>query len=73
MVFLIIDINKILGTEKVNTSAYHPQTDGLTERFNRTLMDIISFALFAYQTAIQTSTKEMPFYLMYGRKITDSK
>ncbi|XP_065905550.1 uncharacterized protein [Dysidea avara] len=28
---------KLLGVHKINTTAYHPQTNGLTERFNRTL------------------------------------
>ena len=31
------DIYKLLGTKKKNTSAYHPQTDGLAERFMHTL------------------------------------
>lgn len=80
---LIKDITKIMGIKKLNSTAYHPQTDGLTERFNKTLIQILSmyvsknqkdwdtflpFALFAYRTSIQDSTKEMPFYLMYGRE-----
>ena len=27
----------------------------------------IPYALFAYRTAVQASTNETPFYLMYGR------
>ena len=34
---LMKEVEKILGFHKVNTSTYHPQTDGLVERFNRTL------------------------------------
>ena len=32
------DICKILKVNHVTTTAYHPKTDGLVERFNRTLM-----------------------------------
>ena len=32
--YLMTEICKLLGTKKVNTTAYHPQTNGLTERFN---------------------------------------
>ncbi|GFU28101.1 transposon Ty3-I Gag-Pol polyprotein [Trichonephila clavipes] len=53
------------------TTAYHPQTNGLTERFNKTLADMLSmyvdveqknwdeilpFATFAYNTAKQETT-----------------
>jgi len=31
----------ILGLKKVSTTAYHPQTDGLVERFNCTLTDML--------------------------------
>ena len=30
---------KLLGTEKLNTMAHHPEFDGAIERFNRTLKD----------------------------------
>ena len=32
--FLMKDICSLLGIEKLNTTAYHPQCNGLTERFN---------------------------------------
>ena len=71
-----------MGLNKVNTTAYHPQTDGLVERFNCTLTDMLSkkvlrsgkdwdvqlpYVLFAYRTSAQHSTGESPFYLLYGR------
>ena len=71
-----------MGIKKANTTAYHPQTDGLVERFNRTLTDMLAktverdgknwdvrlpYVLFAYRTSPQESTKESPFYLLYGR------
>jgi transposase InsO family protein len=78
---LMHDIATIMKIKKVNTTAYHPQTDGLTERFNKTLIQMISmytdknqhdwdeflpFVLFAYRTSVQDSVKETPFFLMYG-------
>ncbi|GFV33106.1 hypothetical protein TNCV_509451 [Trichonephila clavipes] len=65
------------------TTAYHPQTNGLTERFNKTLADILSmyvdveqknwdeilpFVTFAYNTAKQETTGFTPFYLLHGRE-----
>ena len=72
----------MLGMKKINTSAYHPQTDGLVERMNRTLLGMIAkhaefygedwdrylaFVLFAYRVKPHSSTGESPFFLMYGR------
>ena len=34
---LMYEVYKLLGIKNVNTTAYHPQTDGLVEQFNRTL------------------------------------
>ncbi|GFV91891.1 transposon Tf2-6 polyprotein [Trichonephila clavipes] len=65
------------------TTAYHPQTNGLTERFNKTLADMLSmyvdveqknwdeilpFVTFAYNTAKQETTDFTPFYLLHGRE-----
>ncbi|GFW06995.1 transposon Tf2-11 polyprotein [Trichonephila clavipes] len=65
------------------TTAYHPQTNGLTERFNKTLADLLSmyvdveqknwdeilpFVTFAYNTAKQETTGFTPFYLLHGRE-----
>ena len=79
---LMQEICKLMGTEKVNTSSYHPQMDGLVERFNRTLTAMLAktveidgtdwdhrlpYVLFAYRTSLQESTRESPFHLLYGR------
>ena len=39
---LLMEICELLGVEKLNTTAYHPQMDGLAERFNRTLTDMLA-------------------------------
>ena len=76
------DVCKLMGIHKLNTTAYHPQTDGLVERFNRTLTDMLAktvekigrnwderlpYVLFAYRASQQESTRESPFFLLYGR------
>lgn len=69
-----------MGSKKVNTTANHPQTDSLVERFNRTLVgmlakrvtetkewdDLLPYVLFAYWSLMQVSTRESPFYLLYS-------
>ena len=39
---LICEICNILGVKKINTSRYHPQTDGLVEIFNSTLINMVA-------------------------------
>ena len=39
---LMLEVCKLLGTKKLNTMGYHPQTDGLVERLNRTLITMQS-------------------------------
>ena len=76
---LFLEVCRLLGVKKVNTSDYHPQTDGLVERFNATLTDMIAkttekhgrdwdrhllYLLYAYRTTVQSSTIESPFFCM---------
>ena len=75
---LIQGVCDVLGVKKVNTSGYHPQTDGLVEKFNSTLINMVAkccevqqhdwdehlpYLLFAYRSSVQ----ESPFCLLYGR------
>ena len=79
---LVLNICKLLDIKKINTSGYHPQTDGLVEKFNSTLIGMLSksvtkhgrdwdthlpYLLFAYRTSVQSSTGDSPFFLLYGR------
>lgn len=66
------------------TTAYHPQSDGQTERFNAYLGTTLSIyaqdkptdwekylqeVLTAYNSAPHVTTKMSPFYLLYGREM----
>ena len=82
MSHLLQEVCAMMGVKQVNTTAYHPQTDGLVERFNRILTDMLSktvekggrdwdvrlpYVLFAYRSSPQESSRESPFFLLYGR------
>ena len=79
---LMLTICELVGMKKINTTSYHPQTDGLVEKMNRTLRAMIAkhahrfgpqwdlylqLLLFAYRVEPQETTGETPFHLLYGR------
>ena len=79
---LIPAVCSLLNIKKINTSAYHSQTDGVVQRINRTLISMVTkhvefnghecdkylpFLLFAYRVKIHRSTQESPFFRIYGR------
>ena len=72
----------LLGVRQLPTSGGHPQTDGLVERFNRTLKqmlakivtkggrdwdELLGPVLLAYRATPHASSGMSPFYLLYGR------
>ena len=76
------EVFKNMGTTLAMSSGFHPQTDGQTERANRTIEEILrayvgrrhndwdqrlSMVEFVYNNAVHTSTGFTPFYLCYGR------
>ena len=78
---LVVDLCRMLGITKLNTTAYHPQCDGAVERFNRTLKTMLrkhaarfgnqwdsflSGVLWAYRNTPHTSTGEKPSFLLFG-------
>ena len=84
MSHLLAEMYKFLRIKPIHTSPYHPQTDGLVERFNQTLKAMIRkvtisegcnweillpYVLFAYQEVLQASTGFSPFELLYGREV----
>ncbi|KFD60666.1 hypothetical protein M514_27175 [Trichuris suis] len=80
---LMTELFQLLGIKKTRTTAYHPQSNGLVERFNRTLLDTLAalaedsperwddmlpWATFAYNTSIHETTGITPFLALFGRE-----
>ncbi|UYV71623.1 hypothetical protein LAZ67_8003894, partial [Cordylochernes scorpioides] len=80
---LMKEVMKMCKIKHCFTTSYHPQTNGLTERLNRTLINMISmyvntdqknwdeilpFITHAYNTTIQETTGNSPFFLLFGRE-----
>ena len=42
---LVVEICKVLGIKKTRITPYHLQGDGMVERFNRTLISLLSTAI----------------------------
>lgn len=72
---------KLLGVEIKLSSAFHPETDGQTERTNQTLeqyircftsyqqddwFSLLDLAEFSYNNSVHSATKQTPFYSLYG-------
>ena len=72
-----------MGTKLNFSTAYHPQTDGQTERTNQILEDMLRMYVmdrpskwkdylhlveFSYNNSYQSSIKMSPFEALYGRK-----
>ena len=81
---LLAELYRLLHEHAIRTSPYHPQTDGLVERFNQTLKNMIRrttskegknwdkmipYLLFAYREVPQASTGFSPFELLYDREV----
>ena len=79
---LLQETAQLISIEQLPTSGGHPQTDGLVERFNRTLKQMLQKlvsksgkdwdkklgpVLFAYRTMPHSSSVETPFYLVNRR------
>ena len=76
-------LQECAGTGLLNSTAYHPQTDGQTERVNQVLEDMLracvisfpekwnkylSWAEFSYNNSYQESIQMAPFEALYGKK-----
>ena len=81
---LLGELHRLIGTKALKTTPYHPQTDGLVERFNKTLKSMLRrvlkgekrdwdrmlpFVLFAYREVPQATVGFSPFELVYGRDV----
>ncbi|GJW20191.1 putative reverse transcriptase domain-containing protein [Tanacetum coccineum] len=65
-----LDQQKALGMRLDMSTAYHPQTDGQSERTIQTLEDYVSSVLseFSYNNSYHSSIRCAPFEALYGRK-----
>ena len=74
-------IYRALKIKRVITTAYHPQSNGIIERFHATLKttlkvwsvetgsewdELLPYAIFAYNTAYHTVIQEIPHFLNHG-------
>jgi len=81
---LLEEIYQLLHINKIRTTPYYPQTDGLVERFNGTLKSMLKkfvsgsqkdwdeylpYLLFANREVPQETTSFSPFDLLYGRHV----
>ncbi|GFX63746.1 hypothetical protein TNCV_215461 [Trichonephila clavipes] len=75
---------EILAIDKIRTTALHPQSDGMVERFNRTILNSLSllvssnqqdwdkklpFFLLAYRSAVHETTGYSPSQMLFGRDL----
>ena len=79
---LVADLCELMGMWKIQTSPYHPQTNGQCERFNSTLINMlgtlpkeksewknhIGTLVHVYNCTQNSATGFSPYYLMYGRQ-----
>ena len=78
---IIKETCKMLGIAKTHTTPYHPQSDGMIERFNHTVLNMLSKVvsddelswdlhlptlMLAYCTCQHETTGATPFSLVYG-------
>ena len=76
------ELCRLQGTSRRLSTAYHPQTDGQTERQNQTMeqylrayvnyqqddwVDFLPLAEFAYNNSVHATTGMTPFFANYGR------
>ena len=76
------ELFKQIGATHLYSTPYHPQTNGQIERYNSTLDakiailsnarktdwdDQLPFVTFNYNTSLHSSSKQIPFEMMYGR------
>lgn len=81
---LFQEMCRLLEIKKTHTSPFRPQSDGMVERFNRTLLNMLSHwtgehqrnwdaklpqVMLAYRTSRHDSTRYTPFNMMFGHEV----
>ena len=82
---LFQELCELLEINKTRTTAYHPQSDGMIERLNRTIKDVLSKyisanqtdwdryidgVVFAYNSSIHETTEITPYRMVFGEEMT---
>ena len=82
---LFSEMCKLYGIKKTRTTPYHPRSDGMVERFNRTIQQMLKayvnehrndwdehvpYLTMAYRATVHDSTGYSPNRLMLGREIS---
>ena len=75
---------KVTGIKQIRTSPYHPQTDGMVERFNSALKSLLRkltqdpkvewdrclpYVLWAYRGTVHKTTGFSPYNLLFGKEM----
>jgi transposase InsO family protein len=78
------EVCRLFGVSKTRTTPGYPQSDGMVERFNRTLLNALAsfadlhqrdwdlyipFVLLAYRSVVHESTGTSPSMMMLGREV----
>lgn len=78
---LFHELNKIMGTQHLRTSGYHPQSNGIIERFHRTLKSALTandpenwteklpFVLLALRSMYKEELGATPAEMLYGQSL----
>ena len=79
---LFTELEQLSGVQKLRTTPYHPQCNGLVERMNKTVLSMLRTLpeqnksrwpesldklIYAYNCTIHDTTGFEPYYLMFGR------
>uniref|UniRef100_A0A158P4I8 RNA-directed DNA polymerase n=1 Tax=Tetranychus urticae TaxID=32264 RepID=A0A158P4I8_TETUR len=83
---VVKEVKDFLASTWSFSTTYHPATNGLTEKANQTICNMLTHYCqnenktkwaeilpvmgFAYNTSVNQATKASPFYLLYGRQPT---
>jgi len=74
---------ELLGSKKIRTAPYRPQSDGQVERMNRTILQLLSafvsdrandwdvhlpYVMMAYRSSVHSSTGCTPHIMVFGRE-----
>ena len=81
---LFTEMCRLFNIKKTHTTPYHPQSDGMVERFNKTLATMLSayvdehhanwdehlpYVMMAYRAAVHETTGTTPNKMMLGREV----